>query len=83
MLGVFLALDGNNDKQVAELLKKTRQFGEFIRSGHLDPDEAWTALNLVSMKSLEYSLPALTLTEKECTTIMWPLLEGYLPKIGT
>ena len=82
MLGVFLAPDGNNEKQVSEMIKKTSKLGELIRTGHLDHSEAWTALSTVAMKSLEYALPALTLTEEECSKIMWPLLRGYLPKMG-
>ena len=62
--------------------KKTVQLGELVCTGHLDKYEAWSSLTLMAMKSLEYPLPALTLTEDECTQIMWPLLKGYLPKTG-
>ena len=39
-------------------------------------------MTAVALKSIEYALPALTLTEEECTKIMWPLLQGYLPRVG-
>ena len=48
----------------------------------MDRHEAWTALTAVALKSIEYGLPALTLPQKDCTKIMWPLLQGYLPKLG-
>lgn len=32
------------------------------------------------LKSLQYPMPALTLTEKECTSIMAPVLHSSLPK---
>ena len=56
--------------------------GELICTGHMDRHEAWTALTAVALKSIEYGLPALTLSEKDCTKIMWPLLQGYLPESG-
>ena len=82
MLGVFLAPDGNNKWQIKEMKKKTEYLGELVRTGHLDKHEAWSSLTLVAMKSIEYPLPAFTLTEDDCTKIMWPLLKSYLPKTG-
>ncbi len=82
MLGVFLAPDGNNSMQVKTFKQKTMKLAEMIRTGHLDRNEAWTALNTVALKSLEYALPSLTLTEQECISIMWPLLRVLLPKAG-
>lgn len=34
-------------------------------------------------KSLQYPLPALTLTKQECTSIMVPVLQSSLPKTST
>ena len=82
MLGVFLAPDGNNHQQVKTMIEKTKYFGELVRTGHLDRNETWKSLTAVAIKSLEYPLPALTLSEDECTKIMWPLLQAYLPKAG-
>ena len=82
MLGVYLAPDGNNEEQVKQMKKKTTHLGELVRTGHVDRAEAWTALTAVAMKSVDYSLPALTLSEHECTQIMWPLLKAFLPKSG-
>ena len=44
--------------------------------------EAWIGLNNVAMKSLEYCLPATTLTKSECDKEMWQLLKTFLPKVG-
>ena len=82
MLRVYLSPDGTNTEQVKQYLKKTKYLGKLIRSGHLDANESWTALTAVAIKSIEYGLPALTMSEDECTKIMWPLLQGYLPKSG-
>jgi exonuclease III len=82
MLGVFLAPNGSNEKQIEIFIRKMEEYSEMIRTGHLDRHEAWTALNLVAIKKLEYALPALTLTAEDCKSIMWPLLQAILPKSG-
>ena len=82
MLGVWLAPDGNNEKQVSEIRKTTVQWAEKVRTGCIDRRDAWQALTLTVMKKLEYPLQALTLTEKECDLIMAPVLLSGLPKAG-
>ena len=82
MLGVWLAPDGNNDKQVVEMRKTTVKWAEKVRTGCIDRRDAWQALTLTVMKKLEYPLQALTLTEKECDFIMAPVLLSGLPKAG-
>ena len=82
MLGVFLAPDGSNEEQIEYMHKKSQKFGEFIRAGQVSQMEAWLALTTMATKSIEYPLPALTLSEKECTSIMWPILKEFLPRSG-
>ena len=82
MLGVWLAPDGNNKKQVEEMRKNAMVWGAKVRTGAIDRQDAWRAMNMTIMKTLEYPLVALTLTEKECDHIMAPILDGALPKAG-
>ena len=82
MLGVSLAPDGNNTAQIKKMKDKALKMGESIRSGYVTKAEAWISLNTMALKSLEYPLPALTLSETECTSIMWPVLKQFLPKSG-
>jgi hypothetical protein len=42
--------------------------------------EANAALKTTILKKLEYPLPALTLTEMQCNTIIRPVLSAMLPK---
>lgn len=77
-LGVFLAADGSNDTMVEELITKATEWKDLILSGHLDKTKARTALQTTIMKTLEYPLPALTLTQKECDKIMKPVLTAGL-----
>ena len=82
MLGVWLAPDGNNRKQVEEMRASTVKWAERVRTGCIDRSDAWLALTMTIMKKLEYALPALTLTEEECNFIMAPALAAGLPKAG-
>ena len=79
-LGVYLAVDGNNNQTIKELKNKVIRFGDQIRTGNLNPNEAWYALNSTIMKTIEYQLPAITLSEKEWQDIMSPLWCRLLPK---
>ena len=36
----------------------------------------------MAMKSLEYSLPAMTLSKEDCVSITWPMFKSILPKAG-
>jgi hypothetical protein len=76
------APDGNNDVEVKYLQAVASSWGEDMRTGHLEHKEAWQALNTTVMRTLEYPLPALTLTEKECRHIMAPVLQRGLSSSG-
>ena len=82
MLGVRLAPDGNQKQQFSATKMKLKQYAEYIRTGHISRHEAWISLNMITMKSLEYMLPAMTLTEQEYNELMKPVLAQFLPKIG-
>ena len=59
-----------------------RKYAEYIRVGHVNRHEAWTSLSMITLKSLEYMLPAMTLSEEECNEIMKLVLKQFLPKTG-
>ena len=82
MLGVFLAMDGNTETQIEYTRRVADERYDKVRVGHLTRFDAWTAFNTTIMKSLEYPLLALTLTDNECTKIMAPVLKGGLPNMG-
>ena len=82
MLGVQLAPDGNQEAQLKTATEKMRKFSEYIRTGHVNKHEAWVSLNMVAMKSLEYILPAMSLSETEYSKLMTPVLQQFLPKMG-
>ena len=61
ILGVYIAPDGNSEVQVKELRKKTEQWADRVRSGHLPKADAWHYLHTTIKRSLLYPLLATTL----------------------
>ena len=77
-LGVTLAPDGNNTKAVEELRQKSQKWKDLVDTGYLKGSDVYLALHSTIYKSLQYLLPALTLTEKECRWIASPMLSAGL-----
>ena len=77
-LGVTLAPDGNNAKAIVELRQKSQKWKDLVDTGHLKGSDVFLALHSTIYKSLQYPLPALTLTEKECRWIASPMLSAGL-----
>ena len=82
MLGIWIAPDGNKTKLVKELKEACIDWGSKVYAGNTTRNEAWIALNSNISARLKYPLPACTLTEKECKSIMWPALKSALPRSG-
>jgi hypothetical protein len=79
-LGVYLAPDGNNREAATQLKVKAKHWSDLVLTGHLSAKDVRLALDTTVIKSLEYPLTALTLSEKQCKTIMAPILAVALPK---
>ena len=82
MLGVFISPSGENKAQVNSLMKKAKEYSDKVRTCPTFRHEAWIGLTNVAMKSLDYCLPATTLTKAECDNITWQLLKAFLTKSG-
>ena len=82
MLGIWLAPNGNPSKCVSVLKQKAVDWGLKVRLGNHSPVEAWTAIHTNISARLKYPLPACTLTEKECKSIMYPAIKAALPISG-
>ena len=80
MLSIFIAIDGNQQAQVANLHKKAELFAEQVRTGFVCQDEAWHSLNLTIMKTLEYPMEAICLSKAQWEYIMTPILKSVLPQ---
>ena len=82
MLGVYLAPNGDDSHQKKVMVQKAVKFGERIRTGAIQKRNVWLAFTMMAMKSIEYPLQVLSLSEKDYKDIMWPILKDVLPKAG-
>src|SRR5688572_7483768 len=64
-LGVFLSIDGDNSAKIRKLRNKAEEFADAIRTSKLSHDDAWYALNSTILKTLEYPMIAINLTEAQ------------------
>ena len=80
MLGVWFTPNGDTTKLISHLKLTALQWGAHIRLGHPSPAEAWTALTSTISPKLKYPLPACTLSEKDCKSILFPAIKAALPK---
>ena len=60
MLGVYMAPNGNNSKQVQYLKDKTSKWGDKVRAGHLSPTKAYLAAITTMWNTIEYLLATLS-----------------------
>ena len=65
LLGVMIAMDGNNKAQVEYLKEKGHNFADHIKAGSLSQNDVWTALLGTIMRTFAYPMPATTLTKQE------------------
>ena len=82
MVGVFLALDGNQREQWKALNMKAKAWAGKIRASPLDPDAVWVAMTCTIIKGLEYPLAATTLSKRKLDKIMSHVLSSALPRAG-
>jgi hypothetical protein len=81
-LGAYLAPDGNDQTQFEVLRAAARTWKDQIRTGHLPRRLVWESMATTILKTLQYPLPATTLTRQQCDAIMVPILQGGLPASG-
>ena len=79
-LGVHLHPDGKDSTTVASLISKAQAWADRLRTNPLSASPCWLALNTTIMKTLEYPLPATTMSATDCNRIMWPALQAALPR---
>jgi Reverse transcriptase (RNA-dependent DNA polymerase) len=81
-LGLMFAPSGSMTDQVNHLRKKAEVWAELVRTGHIKRHEAWIALNTTIMKTIEYALPATTMSRKDLDYVMKPVTNIGLSKAG-
>ena len=81
-LGIMFSPSGQMNSHFQHLLTKCSAWAERIRTSHLNREESFTALTTTIWKTLEYSLLATSLTEKQCNKLVSVILSAGLPKSG-
>jgi hypothetical protein len=81
-LGVYLAMDGNNQEETRYLRDKAEEFADCVRTGFLSQEDATYALHRTIMKTLEYPLVATTMDKLQWDYIMSPIIKLTLPRMG-
>jgi len=83
MLGLFMSPFGNKTRMLEKLRTIAIEWGAKVRMRCSSPQETWVApLKTTISRKVAYPLPALTLTEAECISIMAPALRAALPESG-
>ena len=81
-VGAWIALDGNTEKQAEIHKEKTLAFSAQMNRAKLMQSESRDAVETTIMKTLEYPMEAVTLSEQQWRSIMWPIWKTMLPKMG-
>ena len=81
-LDVQFSPSGQMKDQFKMLKDKASLWAESVRCGHLRKHEAWQALITTVFKTIEYPLPATTLSFQQCDEIVRPILGIGLPAAG-
>ena len=65
-LGVQMPIDGSDTDELIYLRKKSVEFADRVRTGNLQRNDAWIGMRTTILKTFDYAMPAICLTEKEC-----------------
>ena len=82
MLGVWVAPNGCKERMIHNQRDAAIAWGVKVSSGHPSKLEAWQALYSNITAKLKYPLPACSLSETECKSILYPAIKAALPKAG-
>ena len=81
-VGVWQDLIGTSSKQVKELVDKVKKIHIAMEASPVPRHLAWIGLKQSIWKSIEYVLPATTMTCKEAALLAKELYRPLLPKLG-
>ena len=81
-LGVHIAPNGSYNDQVKALLKKIQQWNESIRTSYLNKHDVHLSAFSSIFKTVEYVLPATSLTSRQCYKLDTAMHKTYISRIG-
>ena len=77
-----MAMDGTWRGEVENLLTVSYTFPDQLRSQTITTDDAWYAFTSSYLKTLEYPLPAVSLSQSDWDVILQPVIGILLQKCG-
>jgi hypothetical protein len=80
-LGVYISPSGSCRKAISILRSIADDYASKIIPSSLNRDEALTSYLQYLVPKIGFPLPALSLTEKQCTYIQAPALTAFLPEL--
>ncbi|MGL5936611.1 MAG: hypothetical protein ACRCZI_13435, partial [Cetobacterium sp.] len=82
-LGVEVAMDGNQEREMEHLREKAERFADNYRTAKgLEKNEAWDGILTTVMATMRYPAAATQLTEKQWDYVLAPIFQSGLPKAG-
>jgi hypothetical protein len=69
-----------SQSKVEMLCGKAQHWAEKVRTAHLSHQDAWYCLNTTVLKTIEYAIPAPTMSKKDIERSIRPILQIGLPK---
>ena len=81
-VGVWQDATGSNTKQLDVLLDKIRYFHTAMEKKPLPRKLCWISLKGALWRSIDYVLPAISLSKQQCTRLASELYRPLLPKLG-
>ena len=82
MLGVHLAPNGSEKKQLTVMREKSEEWSRSIKDSYLSRYEVWTAFTTGILKSLEYPLAATSFSQTQLRHITSPAIVAGLQRSG-
>jgi hypothetical protein len=64
-LGIMFSPTNKTEDERTYLREKTNKWADQVRTGHLKKHDAWLCLQTTIMRTIEYALPATTLTKQQ------------------
>ena len=82
-LGIHIAMDGNQEGQVAHLLEKAREWADAFRTATgLPANDAWEGLLTTILGTFKYPAATTMMTREQWNEVLKPVLDVGLPKAG-
>ena len=82
MLGVWMTMNGNKEKQIEVLRAKVVNWASLVRRGNCSQDVMWYSFKVTISKQIDFVLLAHTFTEEECKHILAPAIMVACQRAG-